>query len=196
MKLPKTDTPEKYVGLYVIDFDGQCAMGYTAPEVASLLESEKFPDAKVYKIYRVRPDETLQLHGVSRARFNLESGMFFHCRQTNAGQQDYQNLLTWSQQQQPPCRAKLQLARGADDILILALIYPAEYEQEMGAWVQDSGFRGSGAVDAGPSQVTRYYENDLDVIERSQLIPANTLQTRTREELLASTNTPLQRRFA
>ena len=66
MNLPKIDTPERYVGLYVIDFRGQCGVGYTAEEVAELLESEKYTDVKVYKIHQARTDGTMELAGVPR----------------------------------------------------------------------------------------------------------------------------------
>ena len=196
MKLPQTDTPNEYVGLYVIDLGSQCAMGYTAEEVACLLESERFADAKVYKIDRALPDGTLELHGVTGTRFNLESGMFFHCRDEKTAHEDYQQLLAWSQGELAPCRVKLQLARDADATLIIALIYPAEYEHEVGAWLKSSGFRGRGPADAGPSQVTRYYHSDPHILERRQLTPADSLRTRDRDELLAAVDEPLQRRFA
>lgn len=196
MKIPETHQPDRYVGLYVIDLDEHCALGYTAEEVASLLESQRFAHAKVYKIHRAQPDGTLELHGVSPSRFNLESGMFFHCLDENTSEQDYEQLLAWSGEQLPPCRAKLQLARCQDDKLIIALIYPGEYEQEMAAWLKDSGFRGRGPVDAGPSQVTRFYQASADVLRHQQLMPGDSLRARDRDELLATINEPLQRNFA
>jgi hypothetical protein len=193
MKLPKTETPEKYVGLYVIDFGGQCAMGYTAEEVATLLESEQFADVKVYKIYRANPDGQMELQVISRERFASESGMFFHCRDERGGYHDYQQILQWSGEQCPPCRAKLQLARSSDQSLLVALIYPAEYEQEMGRWLADSGFQGSGVVDAGISQVTRYYQNEPEIIQREQLWPAESRQSRSFDQLRACVGVELQR---
>jgi hypothetical protein len=41
MELPKLQKPDRYVGLYVFDFGGQVSVGFTAEEVAELLESEK-----------------------------------------------------------------------------------------------------------------------------------------------------------
>jgi len=186
MKLPPTANAQDYVGLYVIDFNGQCQIGYTAEEVAILLESEEFVQAKVYKIYRARPDGTMELHGVPQDRFRLESGMFFSCRTEQVGRNDLKKLLDWSEKQTLPCRAKLELARTPDEDILLALIYPAEYEQEMGHWLSASGYHGTGAVDAGISQVERYYEGGFDVLEKQQLWPTESLRTRDREELLAT----------
>ena len=192
MKLPQTQTPEKYVGLYVIDFGTQCAMGYTAEEAAALLETQEYAGVKVYKIYRAYPDGRMELQAVTPQRFQSESGMFFHCRDEKSGQQEYRQLLRWSQEEPPPCRAKLQLAKEADGML-LALIYPAEYEQEISRWLAASGFQGSGLVDAGVSQVSRYYQRNLAMVQREQLWPVESLQSRSLEELKACVGMELQR---
>ena len=193
MKLPKTDNAEKYVGLYVIDFQGQCGIGYVAEEVATLLESERFAEVKVYKIHRAQPDGTMELAGVSREKFVLESGMFFHCRDENSGRRDFQALCDWSKKQLPPCRAKLHLTQSDNNLLLMALIYPAEYEQEIGQWIGDSGFCGSGPVDAGASQVQKYYQAEYHILEKHQLWPIKSIQAREREELLACVGQTWQR---
>ena len=199
MKLPKTERAAEYVGLYVIDFSpcqqgpDQCGLGYTASEVAVLLESERFAAAKVYKIHRADPDGTMELQGVSSECFGAESGMFFHCRDDRTGRDDFATLLSWAHEHTPPCRAQLQLARRQDTALLIALIYPAEYEQEMGNWLSDSGFRGNGAVDAGISQVRSYYSQHLEIVEQEQLWPAASLRNRDRQALLAAVGQPLQR---
>ncbi|MHC4121894.1 MAG: hypothetical protein ACYSWO_30885 [Planctomycetota bacterium] len=46
MKLPKLEDNEKYVGLYVFDFGDHAGLGFTAREVAELLESEKYKNGK------------------------------------------------------------------------------------------------------------------------------------------------------
>jgi len=168
MKIPAIDNAEKYVGLYVMDLGQQCEIGYTAEEVGALLESRDYSDAKIYKIYRAKPDGTMELHGVVRDKFQLESGMFFYCRDERSGLADFQELIEWNRHQKPPCRAKLHLARGSDTQLIIALIYPAEYENEIGNWLADSGFKGAGPVDAGISQVERYYNGQYELLQSEQ----------------------------
>ena len=78
MKLPEMKNAEKYKGLYVVDFGDHSGVGFTAEEVAELLESEKFKDIKVYKIYRAYPDGKMELKGVPNSIFELEAGMFFY----------------------------------------------------------------------------------------------------------------------
>jgi len=55
MKLPQPEIAPQYIGLYVVDFGGQCAIGHTATEVAELLESERHAHLKVFKIHRPIP---------------------------------------------------------------------------------------------------------------------------------------------
>ena len=193
MQLPQTEEPEKYAGLYVIDFGDQCAMGYTADEVAVLLDSEQYAEAKVYKIHRARPDGTMDLRGVTRARLNLESGMFFHCRSEVSGRRRYQELLDECALQPVPCRTLMQLARSDQGQLVLGLIFPAEYEEEMGRWLADINFNVKGPVEAGISQVGRFYTNGWEILEKHQLWPAQSLQARSQKELLASVGQALQR---
>ena len=71
MRLPKVQNSEKYAGLYVFDFGGHTGVGFTAQEVAELLESEKYRDCKVYKIHRAYPDGRLELKGVRAEIFQL-----------------------------------------------------------------------------------------------------------------------------
>jgi hypothetical protein len=59
MKLPELQNSQKYIDLYVVDFGQYCSVGFTAREVAELLESEKYSDCKVYKIHNARPDGTV-----------------------------------------------------------------------------------------------------------------------------------------
>ena len=195
MKLPETDHPEKYVGLYVIDFgpDQPCAVGYTAEEVGTLLESELFAEAKVYKVYRGRPDGTMELQGVAPERFQLESGMFFYCLDDVSGGDDFSALLEWSYDHPPVCRAKLHLARGERGRVVIALIYPGEYEQEIGDWLAQSGFRGGGPVDAGPSQVDGYYNGRFERLREEQLWPMTAYKGRDFQTLRAAVNEPFQR---
>ncbi len=193
MKIPETERAGDYVDLYIIDFGDSCAMGYTADEVAVLLESERFAEAKVYRIYGARPDGSMEIVGVAREKFGLESGMFFHCRTEETGRRDYEYLCGWSEENRPPCRAKLHLAKLEDGTLLIGLIYPAEYEHQVGKWLSGSEFRGEGAVDAGISQVSRYYESKAERRAEKQLTANDVMRCRGRDELLACVGIELQR---
>lgn len=191
MNIPVTDKAEDYVGLYVIDFGEQCAVGYTAEEVAILLESEEYADIKVYRIHRASPDGQMELAGVPHQRFQLESGMFFRCFTQAQARDEYRQLLDHYDGQSPRCRAKLHLARDGGGWLI-GLIFPAECEQDMGRWLADAEFDHKGVVDAGSSQVTQYYEC-AKVIEAAQLWPASSLRGRDLDQLRAAMGQAFQR---
>jgi hypothetical protein len=196
MKLPQVDQPERYRGLYVFDFGAWSAVGYTAEEIALLLESEAYRDGRIYKIHRAAPDGTFELRGVARERFSFESGLLFHRHEPAAAAADYRTLAAVAEQSPPPCRAVLHLARlpagEAADTHATVLIFPAEYEDEMAAWLTRIGFEGGDLVEGGISHVTNYYELRADVLERRQLWSRPT-QSRCRQEVYDSVRRAVQR---
>jgi hypothetical protein len=199
MKLPQVSQPERYRGLYVFDFGEWAALGYTAEEIAMLLESEQYRDGKVYKIHRANPDGSLELRGLSRERFQFESGLFFYRSELPAARADHEALAGLARSRPPPCRAKLQLADfgplAADERLrfAVALIFPAEYEDEIGAWLADADYQGGDLAEGGISLVTRYYEQHKTILERKQLWSQAAIPTRSREEVYANVRRAVQR---
>ena len=93
MELPKLEKSEKYVGLYIFDFGDHTGVGFTAQEVAELLESEKYAGGKVYKIHRAYPDGKLELKGVPAETFELEAGMFFYSSDREDSRRDFKQLV-------------------------------------------------------------------------------------------------------
>lgn len=193
MKLPEVQNADKYVGLYVVDFDDHCGTGFTAQEVAELLESERFKDVKVYKIYNAYPDGRMELKGVTRRTFELESGMFFYAGDVEAARSDYKRLIDLAVQVAPPARAKVHLAQSGEGQFVTALIYPAEYEEEFSRWLIDGDYKTNGQVEGGTSAVQRYYEKKPKIFERHQLFCTSPYPSRTGEELLACVKLAVQR---
>jgi len=193
MKLPKLEKPDKYVGLYVVDFGESSSVGFTAEEVAEILESEKFKDCKAYKIHRAYPDGRLELKGVRRDIFQLETGMLFYSADVDTARTDYKRLVKIGVETDVPCRAKINLAKISDDKYVTALIYPAEYDDEMSRWLLEHNYKTAGQVEGGVSAVTQYYQAKPEIIERHQLWPSSTIESRTGEELLAATKIAVQR---
>jgi hypothetical protein len=195
MKLPELENPEKYAGLYVFDFGGgQVAVGYTADEVAVLLESQKYQEGKVYRIHRAMPDGTLELAGVSRRRFGTEDGLFFYAMSEEGSRVDFERLCRLADQSPPPCRMKAHWSRlaGARYPHVAAVIFPAEFTHDVAAWLSAAGFDGGEFVEGGPSQVTSYYEAQPVVVERRQFWPAQS-GSRSADEVLATTHLAVQR---
>jgi len=193
MKLPKLQKPDKYVGLYVFDFGEHAGVGFTAQEVAELLESQRYKDCKVYKIHKAYPDGKLELKGVRAEVFELEAGMFFYSSDVETARRDFKGLVNLAVKSAPACRAKVHLAKYSDDKFVVALIYPAEYNDEISKWLLDGEYKTSGAAEGGVGAVQRYYDCEPEILERHQLFGESEFESRTGEELLAHIKLAVQR---
>ena len=193
MKLPELEKPEKYVGLYIFDFGDHSGVGFTAEEVAELLESEKYKDGKVYKIHKAYPDGRLDIKGVPSETFQLEAGMFFYSSDMETARGDFKGLVNLAVKSSPPCRAKVHLAKYEDDKLVVALIYPAEYDGEFSSWLLDGRYGTSGAAEGGVGAVQSYYDRQAEILDRHQLFGQSEAISRTGRELLTSLKMAVQR---
>ncbi len=193
MELPKLEKPQSYVGLYVFDFGDHTGVGFTAQEIAELLESEKYADGKVYKIHNAYPDGKLELKGVPGETFELEAGMFFYSNDLETGRCDFRKLVDLAVRIAPPCRAKVHLAAYDDESCAVAIIYPAEYDDEVSSWLSAGRYETSGAAEGGVGAVQRYYDRQPEVLDRHQLFGESDSVSRTGTELLASVKLAVQR---
>ncbi len=193
MKLPKLQKPDKYVGLYIFDFGDHSGVGFTAEEVAELLESEKYKDGKVYKIHRAWPDGRLELKGVTAQNFQLEAGMFFYSSDLESANRDFKQLNNLAIKTAPPCRAKVHLAKYSEDRFVVAFIYPAEYDNEVSSWLLEGEYKTAGSAEGGTGAVQKYYDQKLQILERHQLFAKSIYQSRTGRELLAGVKMAVQR---
>ncbi|MHC4619651.1 MAG: hypothetical protein ACYTEQ_18040 [Planctomycetota bacterium] len=187
------ESTQKYVGLYVFDFGDHTGVGFTAREVAELLESEKYKDAKVYKIHKAYPDGRLELKGVRAEIFQLEAGMFFYSTALQTAKKHFKRFVNLAVRTAPPCRAKVHLAKYANDKFVVALIYPAEYDDELSSWLLKGEYRTAGAAEGGIGPVQRYYNQKPEILETHQLFGKTAFEDRTGEELLAGLRHAVQR---
>lgn len=171
MKLPELQNPERYTGLYIIDFGDHTGVGFRAEEVTALLEEDPTQDIRIYKIYRAQPDGTMDLRGVDPSIFHLEAGMFFYADNIDTARGEYETLIRLAQETAPPSRARISLAALDEDRWVIALIYPAEYDDQVSRWLLDVGYKTAGLVEGGISAVNRYYDRDVRVLESRQLFP-------------------------
>lgn len=193
MKLPQVKNGERYVGLYVVDFGDHSGVGFTADEVAELLDSEKFKHVKVFKIYNAYPDGRMELRGVRPEVFQLEKGMFFYSQDIETARNDYKRLVDLAIREAPPGRAKVHVAKYDDDKFVIALIYPAEHDDEFSRWLLDAEYKTAGAAEGGIEAVRRYYDEAPQVLQRHQLFGQSSFKSRTGEQLLAATRIAVQR---
>lgn len=193
MKLPELKKPERYTGLYVVDFGDHTGVGFTAPEVAELLESEKFQHIKVYKVHKACPNGKLELKGIANECFQLEAGLFFYAQDEATAQDQYQRLVHLAVTSRPPCKAKVHLARYDADTFVVALIYPAEYDDEISSWLLVGDYYTAGNAEGGAEAVARYYQQQPEIRERHQLYGESMIESRSGEQLLAGLKMAVQR---
>jgi len=193
MKLPRLEKPDRYQGLYVFDFGDHTGVGFTAEEAAELLESERYKEGKVYKIQRAFPDGRMELRAVPAGMFQLEAGLFFHAQDETTARDDFQRLATLAVRSTPPCRAKVQLARYADNRFVVALIYPAERDTEVSSWLLEGEYRTAGPAEGGVGAVEHYYRDQPEILETQQLFGTSETVNRTGQELLEAVPLAVQR---
>jgi hypothetical protein len=187
MKLPQIKNPDKYIDLYVVDFGDHSGVGFTADEVAGLLESEKFKDVKVYRIYKTYPDGRMELKGVPNEIFQLEAGMFFYEFDQTTARGDYKKLIDSAVKTAPPTKAKVHLAKYSDEKFVTAIIFPAEYNDQFSRWLLDIDYKTKSAAEGGIEAVKRYYADRPQILERHQLFGQQQLESLTGAKLLAVT---------
>ena len=168
-------------------------MGFTADEVAELLESEQFKDVKVYKIHKAYPDGRLEIKGVGRYTFQLEMGMFFYSLDLDTAESDFKKLVDIAVRTAPPGRAKVHLAKFEDTKFVTAFIYPAEYNEEFSKWLIDADYKTAGPAIGGIEAVLDYYDREPEILQRHQLFGESAYTSRTGDELLAATKIAVQR---
>jgi len=197
MKLPHLNQAERYRGLYAFDFGAWTAVGYTAEEIAVLLESEQYGTGKVYKIVRATPDGQMELRGVQPGRWHVESGMFFNRADLDSAEADFGELCELAAARSLPCRAFVHLAdRGpaaGPTRYVTALIYPAEDEDELARWLLDANYQGGDTAEGGISHATNYHAEPKTILRRQQLWSQSAISSRSSAEVLRSVRTAVQR---
>lgn len=193
MKLPTIRDAKRYTGLYVVDFGGQSGVGFTALEVAELLESEQFRDVKVYKIHNACPDGRMELVGVRNETFQLEAGLFFYAADESTARNDFKRLTHIAVVSAAPSRAKVHLAKLSDNEFITGLIYPAEYDDEFSRWLLDNNYYTAGTAEGGTAAVQRYYDAQKEIFDQQQLWSADSFEQLTGADLLAATKRAMVR---
>jgi len=87
----------------------------------------------------------------------------------------------------------VHLAKYEDDNLVVALIYPAEYDSEFSSWLLDGKYRTVGAAEGGVGAVQSYYDRRPEILEKHQLFGQSEAISRTGSELLTSLKMAVQR---
>jgi hypothetical protein len=87
----------------------------------------------------------------------------------------------------------VELARYTQDKFAVALAYPAEWDEEVSAWLLEGDYRTAGPAEGGIGAVERYYRDQPQVLETQQLFGTSETVSRTGQELLESVALAVQR---
>ncbi len=177
----------------MFNFGDHAGVGFTAEEVAELLDSARYKDGKVYRIQRAFPDGRMELRAVPAALFQLEAGMLFYSTDEATARGDFKRLVALAIRSTPPCRGKIQLARYAQDKFVVALIYPAEQDADVSSWLLEGEYRTAGPAEGGTGAVERYYRTATEILETQQVFGAQENISRTGRRLLEAVPLAVQR---
>ena len=195
MRIPPISNPERYVGLYVYDFETHVSVGYTALEIRYLRESETYRGGTAYQIYRVTETGGLELRGASDERLTAREAICFLRADAAAARRDYDSLRQLAEQTPLPCAVTLQLAKNAtyDPPNVTALLYPASATTAIANWLEHSNFAGGDRVVAGIDVHAEMANIDTARIDSCQLPSLIDYTDRPAEEVLRRVHQPLQR---
>jgi len=194
LKLPKLDDPKCYEGLYIFDFGQAVSVGYTAAEIDILLQEDRYRSGKVYRIYRAHDDGRLEIVGVDKDVACRQSGMVFRFDTIRSARQAFDRLRQVARQANPPCDCQVQLARYGDLHLpyCVAMIYPAQFEDQVGRWMLEIDFRAGQQVQGGAA-VIAIYRLTAKVQDSFELTGPVDRISRSKQQVLESVNLPVQR---
>ena len=87
----------------------------------------------------------------------------------------------------------MQLAKYDNDKFAVALIYPAEYNDEVSSWLLAGKYKTAGAAEGGTTAVQKYYDAKPEILDRHQFFGQSETISRTGSELLSSLKLAVQR---
>ena len=195
-RLPRLTNPQRYQGLYVVDFGDGISVGYVAAEVAALFESSQFPQMRAFRIHRAQSDGTVELVNVSRERFRTGSdeALIFLQESESLARDDFDTLNDLTQGKFP-CHARLEFAEilGRTWPYMTVLIYPAEYTDEVSRFLLSVNYEGGETVEMGTHKLASFRQAKPRIIEYAEITPAPGEAARPLEELLAARRFAVQR---
>ena len=194
MQTLRLNSKTNYKGLYIFDFGDSIAVGYTAKEIAALLESDEYSDGKVYKIINIDKNGKCYMKGIPNELFQLENGFFFCSQDAESAEGDFSDLWQLAEKEPPPCTCKIHLSKLNYSPMfshVVALIFPAEYEDDISKWLIKIDYKGGESVDCGISHVTNYYNNGT--VSDARQFFVQDAESRTYELLMESVGEALQR---
>jgi len=119
--------------------------------------------------------------------------MVFYSSDLETARGDFKRLIDLAVRIAPPCRAKVHIAKYDESKFAVAIIHPAEYDDEVSGWLLEGRYKTRGAAEGGVGVVQRYYDAKLRILDKHQLFARTEFESRTGEELLACLKLAVQR---
>jgi hypothetical protein len=191
VRIPRLDHPQDYAGLFLYDFGDHVSVGYTAEEIRILLTTPQHARGKAYLIYRVDEAGCFELRGMSEEPLGRKQGIVFSYREPSRARTDFDWLRAAAAETAPHCAAELQLVQTKETDLPWAVVlsYPQHASALASAWLSRLGFAGGDGAASGV-QVT---SDSALVVEHCRLQCDRRLAPRSKEEVLARVDEPVQR---
>lgn len=194
MRLPLVSDPQRYRGLYAIDFGAWTALGFTGEEVAWLLASDEHAEALAYRVERVDGDGRMELRGVSRTSLAGSAMMLFASVDSDKAFADFQALQQAARAQPPPHAIEIALLDlPGENPHAVSLRYALHAESLVAAWLTETGFAGGDVVTGGDRARQQVAQADAAPVATAVLAADVAFQTRSPNDILANIRNPLQR---
>jgi hypothetical protein len=194
--LPRLTNPERYQGLYVVDFGDGVSVGYVVAEVATLFASGRFARMRAYRIHRALADGTVELVSVPQERFrrHAEEGLLFLQTDETLARDDFDTLRDLADGKFP-CPARLELAEiaGATWPFATVLIYPDAYTEQVSRFLLSVNYKGGEMVEVGTHKLAAFRQRNPRIIERAEVAASPQDAARPLEDLLATRQLAIQR---
>lgn len=195
-RLPRLTNPQRYQGLYVVDFGDGLSVGYVAGEVAILFDSNRFPQMRAYRIHRALPDGTVSLVQVSKDHFRrgADEALFFLQASEPAARDDFDTLRDLAEGKFP-CPAHIEFAEipGRTWPFLTVLVYPAEYTDQVSSFLLSVNYEGGETVEVGTHELASFRQAKPRIIEVAEIAAAPAEAARPLEELIAARRYAVQR---
>jgi hypothetical protein len=194
-RIPVVAHPEAYVGLYVYDFRTHVGLGYTALEIRYLRESEAHRHGTAYEIYRATEGGGFELRGARDERLAAREAMCFLRADPAAARRDYEALCNAARQNPLPCQAELRLAtvQAFEPPSVTAIVYAAAASHAVSRWLNRCAFDGGDCVVGGIDVCSELLAAERAPVESCHLPTAIDYRDRSWEEVLRTTDRPVQR---
>lgn len=195
LPIPAVVDPHRYEGLFVYDFGTHVSIGYTAGEVKILCQSEDHKKGSAYEIYRVNEQGGFELRGVLDRTLTEKEAICFLRSDPMAARRDFDAIRSTARRHPLPCSAELQLARldSFEPSEVTALVYEAMKSTAVSKWLVLHAPNLGDTVKGGFNVFTSLTNATGERLEIAQLGGGTGAQSRSKEEVLGTTDQPLQR---